>query len=63
MLTITDNIHKFIRLLVRAVATGMVGSVSTRPLFEANNHISDNIHDFSGAPSRPVGRDTATVDS
>ena len=47
----------------RAVAIGMIGLVSTRPLFEANNHISDNIHDFSGTPSRPVGRHTATVDS
>ena len=62
MLTIADNIHKFIRLLVRVVATGMVGSVSIRPHLEANNHISADIHEFGGVPSRLVGSHAATVD-
>ena len=30
--------------------------------FRGNNHISANIHEFGGAPSRPVGSHVATVD-
>jgi len=48
--------------LVRVVATGMVGSVSIRPHLEANNHISADIHEFGGVPSRLVGSHAATVD-
>ena len=45
----------------RAVATGTVGPVSTGPLFEATTTFLP-IHEFGGAPSKPVGSHTPTVD-
>jgi len=47
----------------RAVATSMVGPVSTGPLFEATTtFLPINIHKFRHVPSRPVYGHMATVD-
>ena len=53
-------LQKWILLQGRSHRYGWPGF--NRTTFQGSNHISANIHEFGGAPSRPIGSHAATVD-